>query len=129
MLTAREIRERVLQGLASGKLWRLTQDTAKSRDGGPGQCYVCWLTIPRGQAYEISGATFPVRLHLECYLVWLHVSGVYQPEPITCAACRRVIPPHAEVARVDDQPYHGRCWERAGMAGGGGVPSSSQGRA
>jgi hypothetical protein len=112
MLSASQIRNRVLQGLATGHLWRLTDDRAKAREGIIGQCHVCDLSIRRGQVYELSGTKSPVRIHLECYLFWLHVSGAYQPEPITCTLCRRLIPPHAEKVTVDGELYHGRCWTR-----------------
>ena len=116
MLTSRQIRDRVLQGLAGGRLWRLARDQAKAREWIRGVCHVCDLPIARGHVYEVAAPAAPVRVHLECYLFWLHVSGAYRPEPVTCAQCRRVIPPHAEKVTRAEEAYHRRCWERLGEA-------------
>jgi hypothetical protein len=121
MLSARQIRDRVVQGLATGRLWRLADDRAKIREGIIGHCHVCDVPIRRGHVYELPAITSAVRVHLECYLFWLHVSGVYRPEPITCAVCRLVIPPHADKVTVDGEPYHDRCWTRRQ---GGAAPTS-----
>ncbi len=114
MLTGVEIRDRVRDGLATGKLWRLVRDHAKlhgATDGGP-PCHVCDQRLPRGQVYALVRASVVVLVHLECYLFWLHASGLFEPEPVTCASCRRLIPPHAEKTVIDDEPYHSRCWDR-----------------
>ena len=112
MLSALQIRNRVLQGLATGRFWRLADDRARLREGIMGQCHVCDLPIRRGHVYELPTAKSAVRVHLECYLFWLHISGAYEPEPITCTRCRFVIPPHAEKVTVGGEPYNDRCWTR-----------------
>jgi len=113
MKTGAEIRSRVLRGLANGLLWRLAEDRVKARVGQIGQCHVCDESIRRGEVYEVHGAP-SVLVHLDCYLFWLHLSGAYEPEPTTCASCRRVIPPHAEKTVAEGNPYHARCWDREG---------------
>ena len=115
MLTGGEIRDRVRAGLASGKLWRLAHDHAKlqgATDGGL-PCHVCDRPMPRGQVYALVRASVVVLVHLECYLFWLHACGLFAPEPVVCASCRRLIPPHAEKTVIEDEAYHGRCWDRA----------------
>jgi hypothetical protein len=108
-----EIRAHVHQGLATGRLWRLVDDRARlvgmSEGGG---CHVCSDPISRGQAFGVARATAAVPVHLECYMFWLHASGLLEHEPITCAACRRLIPPHAERTVVRDAAYHVRCRDR-----------------
>jgi hypothetical protein len=69
--------------------------------------------MPRGQIYALVRASVVVLVHLECYLFWLHACGLFEPEPVTCASCRRLIPPHAEKTVIEDEPYHARCWDRA----------------
>jgi hypothetical protein len=110
-----EIRAHVHQGLATGRLWRLVDDRARllgASDGG--ECHVCSHPISRGQAFGVARATalVPVPVHLECYMFWLHACGRLEHEPITCAACRRLIPPHAERTVVRDAAYHMRCRDR-----------------
>jgi len=111
MLTDLGIRARVRDGLATGRLWRLADDRAKLRgatDGDP-ECHVCAETISRGQAFRLARAAAVVLVHLECYMFWLHASGLLEREPITCAACRRLIPPHAESRVIRGSAYHARC--------------------
>ena len=108
-----EIRAHVHQDLATGRLWRLVDDRARLlgvSDGGG--CHVCSDPISRGQAFGVAGATAAVPVHLECYMFWLHASGLLEHEPITCAACRRLIPPHAERTVVREAAYHMRCRDR-----------------
>lgn len=113
MITGIEIRQHVIQGLASGKLWRLKHDDGTLDDATVGGlCHVCERSIRSGQAYKVAGATITALVHLECYLFWLHASGLFESEPITCASCRRLIPPHAEKTVILGEPYHTRCWER-----------------
>jgi hypothetical protein len=115
MVTALEIRDRVSDGLVTGRLWRLVHDRAKlqgATDGGEG-CHVCDQMIPCGQAFALARASVVVLVHLECYLFWLHACGLFEPEPAICVSCRRLIPPHAEKSVVEDEAYHARCWERA----------------
>jgi hypothetical protein len=100
--------------MANGRLWRLANDRARLRgttDGGP-QCHVCSDTIPRGQAFALARASVVVLVHLECYMFWLHACGLLEYEPITCASCRRLIPPHAENRVVRGAAYHARCRDR-----------------
>jgi len=114
MLTDLGIRARVRDGLATGRLWRLTADRATLRgatDGDP-ECHVCSQTIPRGQAFRLGRAAAVVLVHLECYMFWLHASGLLDCEPITCTACRRLIPPHAESRVIQGSTYHARCRDR-----------------
>jgi hypothetical protein len=114
MLTGSDIRARVHEGLATGRLWRLTDDRARLRgatDGGP-RCHVCGEPISRGQAFSLARAAAVVLVHLECYMFWLHACGLLAREPITCAACRRLIPPHAESTVVRGAAYHMRCRDR-----------------
>ena len=113
MMSGSEIRQHVREGLASGKLWRLRRDHGtldNATTGAP--CHVCEQAIPRGQAYKVARATITVLVHLECYLCWLHASGLFEAEPITCASCGRLIPPHAEKTVIQGEPHHTRCWER-----------------
>lgn len=115
MLTGGEIEDRVRGGLETGRLWRLAHDHAKlqgTTEGGL-PCHVCDQPIARGQAYALVRASVVVLVHLECYLFWLHACGLLGPEPVLCASCRRAIPPHAEKTVIGDEPYHGRCWDRA----------------
>lgn len=109
-----EIRARVLEGLANGRLWRVTRDLAKSHDpaGGSPACEVCSEKIPRGQVFSLARGTVRVFVHLECYMFWLHASGVLEREPITCGACGRLIPPHADTTIFRGRSFHERCWER-----------------
>ncbi len=114
MLTGQQIRHRILDGLETGRLWQLAYDYAKLRgetDGGM-PCHVCDQTIPRGQVYALVRSSVVVLVHLECYLFWLHASGLFEPQPVTGTCCRRLIPRHAERTVVDGAPYHERCWER-----------------
>ena len=114
MLTGDEIRARVQEGLATGRLWRLANDRARLRgasDGGP-RCHVCSEAISRGQAFSVARSTTVVLVHLECYMFWLHACGLLAREPVTCAACRRLIPPHAESTVVRGAAYHMRCRDR-----------------
>ena len=114
MLTGPQIRARVQQGLEAGRLWRLTHDRAKllgTADGGSG-CHVCSEPISRGQAFGLTRSTMGVLVHLECYMFWLHASGILEREPTTCAGCRRLIPPHAEAVAILGAVYHGRCRDR-----------------
>lgn len=114
MLTTKEIRDRVRDGLATGRLWRLADDRAKLRgtaDDDP-ECHVCSDTISRGQAFRLARASAVVLVHLECYMFWLHASGLLEREPVTCAACRRLIPPHAESRVIRGSAYHARCRDR-----------------
>jgi hypothetical protein len=114
MLTGPEIRAHIREGLANGRLWRLAHDHAKLRgatDAAP-ECHVCSQTIPRGQAFALARASAIVLVHLECYMFWLHACGLLEREPITCVACRRLIPPHAESAVVRGAAYHARCRDR-----------------
>lgn len=114
MLTDLAIRARVRDGLATGRLWRLADDRAKLRgatDGDP-ECHVCAETISRGQAFRLARASVVVLVHLECYMFWLHASGLLEREPITCAACRRLIAPHAESRVIRGSAYHARCRDR-----------------
>lgn len=111
MLTGSEIRARVQDGLRTGRLGRLTHDRAKLlgiTDDGPG-CLVCSEAISRGQAFGLTRPSAVVLVHLECYMFWLHASGLLEHEPTTCAGCRRLIPPHAETMVVRGAVYHGRC--------------------
>jgi hypothetical protein len=80
--------------------------------------------IARGQAYAVAGTVETALVHLGCYLFWLHASGVYSSEPVTCASCRKLIPPHAERTVIHGEAYHSRCWVRmqspaAALARGG----------
>ena len=114
MLTDLGMRARVRDGLATGRLWRLADDRAKLRgatDGDP-ECHVCAEPISRGQAFRLARAAAVVLVHLECYMFWLHACGLLEREPITCAACRRLIPPHAESRVIRGSAYHARCRER-----------------
>jgi hypothetical protein len=114
MLTGGEIRARVQEGLAAGRLWRLATDRARlcgASDGGPG-CHVCSGAISRGQVFSVARPATVVLVHLECYMFWLHASGLLAREPVTCTACRRLIPPHAETAVVRGAVYHLRCRDR-----------------
>lgn len=114
MLTGSDIRARVHEGLATGRLWRLIDDRARLRgatDGGP-RCHVCSEAISRGQAFSLARGSAVVLVHLECYMFWLHACGLLAREPITCAACRRLIPPHAETKVVGGAAYHMRCRDR-----------------
>ena len=114
MLTDIEIRARVRDGLATGRLWRLADDRAKllgAKSGDP-QCHVCSETISRGQAFRLDRESAVVLVHLECYMFWLHGSGVLAREPSTCTACRRLIPPHAESRVIRGSAYHARCRDR-----------------
>jgi hypothetical protein len=100
--------------VATGRLWRLFDDRARLlgvSDGG-GCRHVCSDPISRGHALGVARATAAVPVHLECYMFWLHASGLLEHEPITCAACRRLIPPHAERTVVRDAAYHVRCRDR-----------------
>ncbi len=114
MLTCTEIRTCVREGLANGRLWRLAQDRAKLQGAidGDSQCHVCSETIPRRQSFSLVRASVTVFLHLECYMFWLHACGLLEREPITCASCRRLIPPHAECTVVGGTTYHTRCRDR-----------------
>jgi hypothetical protein len=113
MMSGTGIRRRVLDGLASGKLWRLRQDLGKLDGATSGvACHVCERTIHRGQAYSVARTPVIVRVHLECYIFWLHASDLFRSEPVTCGSCRRLIPPHAEKTLVEGEPFHQRCWER-----------------
>jgi hypothetical protein len=100
MMPGIEIRLRVRDGLASGKLWRLTDDLGDLDGETSGAtCHACERSIPRGQGYTVPGR--PQRfVHLECYLFWLHASGLFESEPVTCSSCRRLIPSHAERAVI-----------------------------
>jgi len=113
-MRGREIRAHVLEGFANGRLWRITRDLAKPHDpaGGSHACEVCTETIPRGQAFSLARGRVSVLVHLECYMFWLHASGVLEREPITCGACGRLIPPHADTTISRGTPFHERCWER-----------------
>jgi hypothetical protein len=114
MLTAAEIRARVHEGLATGRLWRLTSDRARlvgASAAGP-RCHVCAETIAHGQVFSIARSATVVLAHLECYMFWLHACGLLEREPVTCAACRRLIPPHAESTLVRGAAYHMRCRDR-----------------
>ena len=114
MLTGDEIRARVREGLAAGRLWRLANDRARlcgASDGGPG-CHVCSEAISRGQVFRVARSATVVLAHLECYMFWLHACGLLAREPVTCAACRRLIPPHAETTVVRGAAYHMRCRDR-----------------
>jgi hypothetical protein len=109
-----EIRAHVHEGLATGRLWRLVNDRARllgASDEGP-RCHVCSDPISRGQAFSVARAAAVVLVHLECYMFWLHACGLLEHEPITCAACRRLIPPHAESTVVRGAAYHMRCRDR-----------------
>lgn len=108
-----EIRAHVHQGLTTGRLWRLVDDRARLLDVSDGEgCHVCADPISRGQAFGVARATAAVPVHLECYMFWLHASGRLAHEPITCAACRRPLPPHAERTVVREAAYHMRCRDR-----------------
>ena len=107
-----EIRSHVQQGLATGRLWRLVDDRARLLGVSDVGCHVCSDPISRGQAFGVARATAAVAVHLECYMFWLHASGLLEHEPITCAACRRLIPPHAERTVVREAAYHMRCRDR-----------------
>jgi hypothetical protein len=114
MLTGTEMRARVREGLANGRLWRLAHDRAKLHgaiDGNPG-CHVCSEAIPCGQAFSLVRGATVVLVHLECYMFWLYACGLLEREPITCAGCRRLIPPHAESTVVRGAVYHLRCRDR-----------------
>jgi hypothetical protein len=120
MLTGPEIRARIREGLTSGRLWRLADDRAKLRgatDGEP-ECHVCSAPISRGQAFRLARGATVVLVHLECYMFWLHACGLLEREPITCAACRRLIPPHAETWVIRGSAYHARCRDRLESAPG-----------
>ena len=114
MLTAAEIRARVHEGLAAGRLWRLTGDRARLVGASAAglRCHVCAETIARGQAFSVARSATVVMAHLECYMFWLHACGLLEREPVTCAACRRLIPPHAESTLVRGAAYHMRCRDR-----------------
>ncbi len=118
MLSGIEVRDRVRNGLSTGKLWRLTRDQAKLHGAADGTlpCHVCERRIPWGQAYALERAAAQFVVHLECYVFWLHECGLFESEPRLCAACRRLIPPHAETATIAGEPYHGRCWDRVGAS-------------
>ena len=45
-------------------------------------------------------------------MFWLHACGLLEREPIMCAACRRLIPPHAENTVIRGAAYHARCRDR-----------------
>jgi hypothetical protein len=120
MLTGTEVRARVREGLASGRMWHLADDRAKlrgARDGDPA-CHVCSEAIPRGQAFRLVRASTEILVHLECYMFWLHACGLLAREPVTCAACRRLIPPHAEHRVIRGSAYHARCRDRMESASG-----------
>ena len=104
MLSDLGMRARVRDGLATGRLWRLADDRAKLR--------VCAEPISRGRAFRLARAAAVVLVHLECSMFWLHASGLLEREPITCAACRRLIPPHAESRVIRGSAYHVRCRDR-----------------
>jgi hypothetical protein len=106
MLSALQIRNRVPTGLATARFSRLPHHRAKLRDRIMGPFHACDLPIRRGHVYELPTAKSAVRVHLECYLFWLHISGAYEPEPITCTRCRFVIPPHR---RRGGRLHHDRC--------------------
>jgi hypothetical protein len=114
MLSGAEIRARVREGLASGRLGRLRGDRARLRgaDETAEACHVCAEAIPRGQVFELRVGERAVPLHLECYVFWLHASGLLEREPLTCAECRRLIPPHAETMTGPRGIYHARCRDR-----------------
>jgi hypothetical protein len=114
MLTGPQIGARVREGLATGRLPRLADDRAKLHGGAAGDaaCHVCSEAIPRGQAFRLGRGTAVILVHLECYMLWLHACGLLEREPILCAACRRLIPPHAEKATVRGATYHARCRDR-----------------
>jgi len=114
MLTDLGIRARVRDGLATGRLWRLADDRAKLRGATAGepQCHVCSEPIARGQAFGLARGSAIVLVHLECYMFWLHASGLLESEPITCATCRRLIPPHAERHALRGSVHHARCRDR-----------------
>jgi len=113
MLTGPQIRARVREGLTSGRLPRLADDRAKLHGAAGGDaCHVCSEAIPRGQAFRLGRESAPVLVHLECYMFWLHACGLLEREPILCAACRRLIPPHAETATLRGATYHARCRDR-----------------
>ncbi len=118
MLTGIEIRDRVRNGLTTGRLWRLTRDQAKLQGATDGNlpCHVCDQRIPWGQAYALERASAQFVVHLECYVFWLHECGLFESEPRLCGACRPLIPPHAGTTRMEGEPYHGRCWDRAGAS-------------
>ena len=120
MLTGTEVRARVREGLASGRIWHLTDDRAKLRGAGDADpaCHVCAEPIPRGQAFRLTHASVEILVHLECYMFWLHACGLLEREPITCAACRRLIPPHAEHRVIRGSTYHERCRDRIESASG-----------
>jgi hypothetical protein len=114
MLAAAEIRSRVHEALATGRLWRLTSDQARLVEGSAGgpRCHICGEAIARGQAFGIARPATVILAHLECYMFWLHACGLLEREPVTCAACRRLIPPHAESTVVRGAAYHMRCRDR-----------------
>ena len=114
MLTAAGIRAHVHEGLATGRLWRLTSDRARlvGTSAGGARCHVCAEPIPGGQAFSVARSATVVLAHLECYMFWLHACGLLEREPVTCAACRRLIPPHAESTLVRGAAYHMRCRDR-----------------
>jgi hypothetical protein len=114
MMTATEIDARVHEGLANGRLWRLAHDRAKLHGATDGNvaCHVCSEPIARGQAFGLARAAAVVLVHLECYMFWLHACGLLDREPILCAACRRLIPPHAEKTVIRGAAYHARCLDR-----------------
>jgi hypothetical protein len=77
MLTGVEIRHRVNDGLATGKLWRLGHEHVALRGGleeGGRSCHVCDQAITRGHAHVVVRASVIVLTHLECYVFWLHAS-------------------------------------------------------
>jgi hypothetical protein len=113
-MTPTEIGVRVREGLANGRLWRLAHDRAKHRGATDGDvaCHVCSEPIARGQAFGLVRAAAAVVVHLECYMFWLHACGLLEREPILCAACRRLIPPHAEKTLIRGAAYHARCFDR-----------------
>jgi hypothetical protein len=114
MRPGNEIRALVHEGLATGRLWRLVDDRAKllGASDGSARCHVCSDPISRGQAFGVTRPAAAGLVHLECYMFWLHASGLLEREPITCAACQRLIPPHAESTVVRGAAYHMRCRDR-----------------
>jgi hypothetical protein len=114
MLTAAGIRAHVHEGLATGRLWRLTSDRARlvGASAAGSRCHVCAEAISRGQVFRVARPAAVVLVHLECYMFWLHACGLLERAPVTCAACRRLIPPHAESTLVRGAAYHMRCRDR-----------------
>ena len=114
MLSGDEIRARVQEGLAAGRLWRLANDRARHCGASEPGCHVCSEALSRGQVFRVARSAAVVLVHLECYMFWLHACGLLEREPVTCAACRRLIPPHAESTLVRGAAYHMRCRDRIG---------------